>query len=112
VVPVECLVIDVRARPWGAWHRAFTAAGLAEAFKRHAGYWSLVPLGNVSGSAEVWTSPAPGAAEWMLEGVAEVIRGGQAVCLLCAEADARRCHRSVLARLLQERVAGLEVVDL
>jgi uncharacterized protein (DUF488 family) len=42
----------------------------------------------------------------------EIAAGGPATALLCLEAEAAGCHRRVVAELLQERVAGLEVVDL
>lgn len=39
-----------------------------------------------------------------LERLAELVRGGRRVCLLCLEADPAHCHRSMVAEALQARV--------
>lgn len=47
-----------------------------------------------------------------LDAVLQVLEGGDTVCLLCYEADASRCHRSLVAEALSERAAGLRVSHL
>lgn len=44
------------------------------------------------------------AAQQELEVLAEIVRGGRRVCLLCFEADPAHCHRSLVARALAEQV--------
>jgi uncharacterized protein (DUF488 family) len=39
-----------------------------------------------------------------LEALAEIVRGGRRVCLLCFEADPAHCHRSLVATALAELV--------
>jgi uncharacterized protein (DUF488 family) len=43
--------------------------------------------------------------------VADLVRQGRTMCLLCFEADPRHCHRSIVAELLQA-VVPVEVVHL
>lgn len=50
-----------------------------------------------------------GSADEALESILALIRGGEVVCLLCYEADASRCHRSLVAEALAERSDGLVV---
>lgn len=44
------------------------------------------------------------AAQDELERLAEIVRGGRRVCLLCFEADPAHCHRTLVADALAERV--------
>jgi uncharacterized protein (DUF488 family) len=46
-----------------------------------------------------------------LDTLAALVRGGRRVCLLCFEADAVHCHRSLVANALAEKL-GIEVVHL
>jgi len=46
-----------------------------------------------------------------LERLAELVRAGRRVCLLCLEADPTHCHRSMVAEALQELVP-VQVQDL
>jgi uncharacterized protein (DUF488 family) len=39
-----------------------------------------------------------------LERLAELVRSGRRVCLLCLEADPTHCHRSMVAEVLRELV--------
>jgi uncharacterized protein (DUF488 family) len=39
-----------------------------------------------------------------LERLAELVRAGRRVCLLCLEADPTHCHRSMVAEALQALV--------
>jgi uncharacterized protein (DUF488 family) len=50
-------------------------------------------------------------AQTELEALAELVRGGRRVCLLCFEADPAHCHRTLVARALHELVS-VEVRDL
>lgn len=44
------------------------------------------------------------AAQAALDALAEIVRGGRRVCLLCFEADAAHCHRALVARALSALV--------
>jgi len=44
-----------------------------------------------------------------LDSVLAIMQRGEVVCLLCYEADASRCHRSLVADALTERAHGLVV---
>lgn len=52
----------------------------------------------------------PGAQD-ELETLAELVRSGKRLCLLCLEEDPRHCHRSMIAAALAERLP-LEVTHL
>jgi uncharacterized protein (DUF488 family) len=44
-----------------------------------------------------------------LDSVLAIIERGEVVCLLCYEADASRCHRSLVADALAQRADGLAI---
>ncbi|HEV7702705.1 MAG TPA: DUF488 domain-containing protein [Gemmatimonadaceae bacterium] len=50
-------------------------------------------------------------AQAALADLAEIVRGGQRVCLLCFEADPAHCHRNIVAAQLAD-VVPLEIVHL
>jgi uncharacterized protein (DUF488 family) len=50
-------------------------------------------------------------AQEQLHDLAEIVRSGRRACLLCLEADPAHCHRTLVARALQELVP-VTVVDL
>ena len=54
---------------------------------------------------------ATDAAQDQLSDLADIVRGGRRVCLLCYEADPAHCHRSLVARALAELVP-IRVEDL
>lgn len=58
--------------------------------------------------AEVFRERLVGAGD-ALDHVLSIMRRGEVVCLLCYEADAARCHRSLVADALAERADGLVV---
>ena len=50
-------------------------------------------------------------AQAALDDLAQIVRSGRRVCLLCFEADPAHCHRTLVARALAERVP-VAVTDL
>jgi uncharacterized protein (DUF488 family) len=48
----------------------------------------------------------------VLDGVVATIADGEVLCLLCFEADASQCHRSLVAEALAERASGVRVQHL
>jgi uncharacterized protein (DUF488 family) len=109
-IPADAIVVDVRENPYQAWHQGWTAAGLAKALGSR--YWGAPLLGNHARSAASWSPPSGLMASGLLGGLAAEIRAGGVFCLLCAEADATRCHRRFVAEMLKAKVEGLEVVHL
>lgn len=51
------------------------------------------------------------AAQDDLATLADLVRGGRHVCLLCLEADPEHCHRTLVAQALRE-IVPVEVIDL
>jgi uncharacterized protein (DUF488 family) len=47
---------------------------------------------------------ATAGAQSELEALAEIIRSGRRICLLCLEADPTQCHRSMVANALTSMV--------
>jgi uncharacterized protein (DUF488 family) len=106
-IPGDVMVVDVRVNPYHAWHQGHTASGLLKRFGVR--YLGVPPLGNAGMRADTWEPISRGMAEHNLDGLADLLHSGQSICLLCACADARRCHRRFIAEALQERISGLEV---
>jgi uncharacterized protein (DUF488 family) len=50
-------------------------------------------------------------AQSALEDLAEIVRSGRRVCLLCFEADPLHCHRNIVAQMLAEKLS-VEIVHL
>jgi len=54
---------------------------------------------------------ATDAAQAELEALADLVRGERRVCLLCFEAEAKFCHRSIVANALAKKVR-IEIIHL
>ncbi|MBK5188369.1 MAG: DUF488 domain-containing protein [Gemmatimonadaceae bacterium] len=50
-------------------------------------------------------------AQLALEDLAQIVRSGRRVCLLCFEADPMHCHRTIVAALFSEKFP-LEITHL
>ncbi|MHB0934880.1 MAG: DUF488 family protein [Armatimonadota bacterium] len=109
-IPAEAVVVDVRENPYQAWHQGYAAAGLAKVLGTR--YWGMPLLGNPGRSPSAWQPMSGLLAGGILAGLAAEIRAGGVICLLCAEADAGRCHRRFVAEKLAKAVEGLEIVHL
>jgi uncharacterized protein (DUF488 family) len=111
------LVVDVRAVT-SSRRPGFSKSALAEHLQE-AGieYLHLRPLGTpADGRAaaragrfdelrEIYTQHLSTTdARVALESLAELVRSGRRVCLLCYEADPAHCHRSMVAEALNELV--------
>ena len=100
------LVVDVRQSPWSheeRWRKAALTATFGD------GYRHLPELGNRTRSAQrvQLVNEERGLAR--LEGLSQIHRR---VLIICVERDHSRCHRSYVARRMQERIEGLEVAHL
>lgn len=99
-------LVDIRYHPASRYRPQYRKSALEQRFDVR--YCHVPELGNVnyrdSTLPIVLADTAAG-----LSCVLFWLERGYSVCLLCACADARACHRSVVARLVQER-CSCEVV--
>ncbi|GHO52189.1 DUF488 domain-containing protein [Ktedonobacter robiniae] len=103
----RALLVDIRLSPYSKWASAWNKGALCSAYgSRYV--WDR-RLGNVNyAHKEQGIQLAPGHEDAVRE-VASWLREGRPVVLLCACRDARTCHRSLIAKLVQ--VALLERED-
>ncbi|CAB1129542.1 protein of unknown function [Candidatus Hydrogenisulfobacillus filiaventi] len=115
------VVVDIRWTPISR-KPGFSRSGLAETLPAWGvGYESARGLGSppalrqdllASGS---WEAFALGYGRWLawqeptVQELAERVRDGNRMALLCVEADALRCHRSLVAAALLDRVDAVWV---
>src|SRR5579859_6591531 len=96
------LVVDIRASPRSRWFPAWNRAALEGRYGHH--YTWEPRLGNVHyRHRELGIQLAPGHRE-AIEALATLLCEGTNVVLLCACKDARTCHRSLVAKLIQDAV--------
>jgi len=114
------VVIDVRELPWSR-RAEFAQKRLAERLARECiGYAHVRAAGNPRENRKSGASSAEILARYRehlarTPSVLEEIRaaaGGEAAALLCYEAEAKECHRSVLLEALAARHPELIVDDL
>lgn len=106
------LLVDTRFSPWSRWYPAFQRQALHQRYNLdeqahlpqavHAVryVWYGATLGNVnfqSGGPIRLANPVQG-----VQNVVVSLREGRDVILLCACADAMRCHRTLVAKLVQD----------
>jgi uncharacterized protein (DUF488 family) len=107
IAAVGVLVVDIRAAPHSAYP-GYRKASLEQALGDRYRY--LGDLGNINhrtpGAPIVLRNPERG-----LPALAELMATGE-VCIMCGCEDWRECHRALVGRLMQERLAGLAVVHL
>ncbi len=118
------LLVDVRAvasSRRAGFSKKSLAASVEEAGLRYAHLRALgtpadgraaAPAGRHDELRKIYAAHlATAGAQDELETLAELVRSGRRVCLLCYEAEAAHCHRRLLAEALAERMP-LEVTDL
>jgi uncharacterized protein (DUF488 family) len=111
LIPAGAVVIDIRERSWCTWSKDWHKGTLTARLGRR--YRHIAALGNTSGCAYVWRPPhGEDAARQHLQLLAHELRAGSVLVLLCAEGKHENCHRTLVAKGLQEMVEGLEVVHL
>ncbi|GCF08089.1 DUF488 domain-containing protein [Dictyobacter arantiisoli] len=108
MVDPSMILIDIRLSPKSRFHPRFRGPALAQRFGNQ--YHHVRELGNLNyqdHALPIVLADAPGG----LSLVSFWMERGYPVCLLCACSNAASCHRSVVARLLQEKfVYDCEVV--
>jgi uncharacterized protein (DUF488 family) len=94
------LLVDVRYRPVSQWARQWNRASLAGRYRERY-VWER-RLGNVHyRDPEHAIELPPGYQQAVREAVA-LVCAGTSLVLLCACRDERACHRSLVARLIQD----------
>ena len=106
-------VLDVRARPRSFRNPPFNEESLRRFVEANWWYRHRGRLGNSSGTNKWVPLPCYTAkdVEVALGQVADELRGGHTILLLCCEAKAATCHRVAVAKALQD-LCGCEVVHL
>ncbi len=101
-------LLDIRLRPVSRWYPAFCKASLERRFSWQ--YFDVPELGNLNYRDRSLPIVLARSSEG-LEFVLGLLRFDRPVCLLCACKDVESCHRSFVARLVQEQFS-CEVVHL
>jgi uncharacterized protein (DUF488 family) len=111
------LLVDTRWKPWSRWHPNFRREALHQRYNldeqahlpqsnRHVRYvWFGATLGNVNDQSRGpirLANPKPG-----MKQVVTWLREGRDDMLLCACADAILCHRTLVAKFVQDALAAL-----
>jgi uncharacterized protein (DUF488 family) len=94
------LLVDVRLRPVSRWAYGWNKAALAS---RYGSSYRWEPrLGNLHyKSRDLPIALAPGHEDAIAE-LAALILAGSSLVLVCACRDARACHRTLVAKLVQD----------
>jgi uncharacterized protein (DUF488 family) len=94
------MLLDIRYAPRSRWHPAWNRPALEQAYG--ARYLWEQRLGNVNyRDREQGIALAEGHQE-AVRAVAELVRSGRNLILLCACKDPRTCHRTLVAKLIQD----------
>jgi len=103
-------VVDVRLRPDRAFLGVFARVGSSDngieklLSSAGIGYLSIPELGNPYREEEDWREPYKRLLSERRELLVERLEGlAEPICLLCAERDPARCHRSIIADHLTEQ---------
>jgi uncharacterized protein DUF488 len=96
----QTLLLDVRSQPvcrWNPeWNRADLAARYGEQYR-----WER-RLGNSNYWSRAWAIRLPVGWQEAVYEAADLLCVGTSLVLLCACGDERACHRSLIARLIQD----------
>jgi uncharacterized protein (DUF488 family) len=101
------LLVDVRLRPASRWAHFWNKAALAA---RYGGGYRWEPrLGNLHyKSRDLPIALAPGHEDAIAE-LASLILEGTSLVLLCVCSDGQACHRTLVARLVQDALPVVTV---
>ncbi len=107
VLGPNVLLIDIRYYPSSRWRPEWSRKRLMERFAQN--YCHLRELGNVNyRSSELPIELLD--AKVGISQIASLLFEGRDICLLCACADWQKCHRRVVAELLQNEVDDLRPI--
>jgi uncharacterized protein (DUF488 family) len=105
----QVLIVDIRYYPASRWRPEWSRKRLMERFTTN--YCHVRELGNVnyqSSSLPIELVDAAAGVSW----IAGLLQAGRDVCLLCACADWKNCHRRVVAELLQNEIVGIRPIHI
>lgn len=107
VLAPDVLIIDIRYYPSSRWRPEWSRKRLMERFAPN--YCHIRELGNVNyRSSELPIELLD--AKIGISQIASLLQEGRDICLLCACSDWRKCHRRVVAELLENEVVGIRAV--
>src|SRR5450631_710803 len=96
------LLLDIRYSPRSRWYPAFNRAALATTYGER--YRFEPRLGNVNYQHRDYAIRLADGHELAAQEAAALLCGGTSLILLCACADPRLCHRTPVAKLIQDAV--------
>jgi uncharacterized protein (DUF488 family) len=105
----EVFLVDIRYFPASRWQPEWSRKRLSERFAPN--YRHIRELGNInyhSSDLPIQLLDAKHGISW----IASLLQQGQDICLLCACADWERCHRRVVAELLQRELTEVQTIHL
>lgn len=94
------LLLDVRYQPTSRWHPQWNRAELAARYGEQY-HWER-RLGNVNYWSQTRPVQLPSGWQEAVHDAAALLNGGTSLVLLCACGDERACHRTLVAKLIQE----------
>ena len=107
VLAPNVLIIDIRYYPSSRWRPEWSRKRLMERFASN--YCHIRELGNVNYRFPKLPIKLLDA-DFGISRIVSLLREGRDVCLLCACSDWRKCHRRVVAELLQNEIVGIQAV--
>ncbi len=105
----EVFLVDIRYFPSSRWKPEWSRKQLIERFAPN--YWHVRELGNVNHHSFDQPVQLLDARQGVSR-IVPLLRQGRDICLLCACADWHRCHRRMVAELLQRELGDIQLVHL
>src|SRR2546425_1219147 len=96
----QTLLLDVRYQPVSRWNPEWNRADLAARYGKQ--YRWERRLGNVNYWSRERAIQLPGNAHEAVQEAAGLLLAGISLVLLCCCGDERACHRSLIAKLIQD----------
>jgi len=101
------LIIDIRYSPASRWRPEWSRKRLMETLAPN--YYHILELGNVNYRFPELPIKLLNA-NFGISQIVPLLQEGRDVCLLCVCSDWRKCHRRVVAELLQNEIIGIQAV--
>ncbi len=100
------LLVDIRLQPRSRWSAAWTRRALTTRYGRR--YVWEQRLGNIRYQRREARIQLAGGHMDAVREAAHLLLQGTSLILLCACQDARTCHRSLVAKLIQDAIQTLQ----
>ncbi len=105
----KTLLIDIRYLPSSRWKPEWSRKRLYERFAPN--YQHIRELGNINYHSLDLPIQLVDAKQGISR-IVSLLEQGRDICLLCACADWQKCHRRVVADLVQQELANVQTVHL